>query len=132
MSVERFDPRAITPGLNAAVVAELLVAAERSGEDNFGLLDERITELARVARQDGGSDWVAVAETLEDADLEKLIRLFTVAERLPGWEAGAKSPVIPLARQLKKRGRYPEALTAWIKSQTDNRFLPYGSLMDRL
>jgi hypothetical protein len=40
--------------------------------------------------------------------------------------------VIPLARLLKSRGDYPEDLTAWIRAHTGNRFLPYGSLLDRL
>ena len=42
------------------------------------------------------------------------------------------APVIPLVAELKRRGDYPNDLTAWIKANTDNRFLPYGSLMDRL
>ena len=40
--------------------------------------------------------------------------------------------MIPLVRELKRRGAYPAELTAWIKANTDNRFLPYGNLMDRL
>jgi hypothetical protein len=51
---------------------------------------------------------------------------------LLGFETGPKSPVIALARALRKRGEYPDDLTAWIKVNTDNRFLPHGSLMDRL
>lgn len=61
------------------------------------------------------------------------IRFLTLAEaRLPGFEAGAKSPVILIARVLRARGDYPENLNAWIRANTDNRFLPYGSLLDRL
>jgi len=74
-----------------------------------------------------------VADDLTDAQLLDLIRLFTLAEQqLPGWEAGAASPVVPLAALLRKRGGYPADLNAWIKSHSRNRFLPYGNLMDRL
>ena len=60
-------------------------------------------------------------------------RALTLAEEtIPGCEGGAKSPVIALARLLRSRGDYPPDLTAWIKRVSSNRFLPYGSLMDRL
>ena len=60
-------------------------------------------------------------------------RALTLAEEsIPGCEGGAKSPVIALARLLRSRGDYPHDLTPWIKQVSSNRFLPYGSLMDRL
>ena len=60
-------------------------------------------------------------------------RALTLAEEtIPGCEAGAKSPVIALARMLRARGDYPRGLTPWIRRFSSNRFLPYGSLMDRL
>ena len=76
------------------------------------------------------------AERVDSAPSDVLvawIRFLTLAEaRWPGFEAGAKSPVIPIARVLRARGDYPEDLNAWIRANTDNRFLPYGSLLDRL
>ena len=70
---------------------------------------------------------------VDSAGLIALIRFFTLAEQeLPGWEAGSKSPAIACARELRLRGRYPADLTAWIRDHTDNRFLPYGSLLDRI
>ena len=60
-------------------------------------------------------------------------RVLTLAEEtIPGCDAGPKSPVIVLARLLRERGDYPDQLTTWIKSVSSNRFLPYGSLLDRL
>ena len=38
------------------------------------------------------------------------------------WQAGAKSPVIKLARVMKARKEMTPELTAWIKANTDNRF----------
>ncbi len=132
MSVEPFDPSALALKLDAHVLEELAAAAARLEEDSFGLDQDRISALAAVARQDEKADWKAAAADLDSAGLIALVRLYTLAERLPGWEAGPRSPVIPLAAELKKRGDYPDDLTAWIKANTDNRFLPYGSLMDRL
>lgn len=73
--------------------------------------------------------WRAAAEPLPDADLLHLIRFFAVAENLPGWEAGAKSPVIPLAKLLRERGvRLDKSLLQWLRQVNDNRYLPYGPL----
>ena len=132
MSVETFDPGATALKLSDEVVAELLAAADELESADFGLARDRIAALAVVARHDAASDWAGAAEALATDQLIALVRLFTVAEGLPGWEAGARSPVIPMAAELKKRGDFPTDLTSWIKSRTDNRFLPYGSLMDRL
>ena len=75
------------------------------------------------------SAWLGTAETLSQQDLLNLIRFFAVAENLPGWEAGAKSPVIPLAKTLRKRGvRLDKSLLQWLREVNDNRFLPYGPL----
>lgn len=141
MTVESWDPSAGqagggTPRVTPATLARLLEAACRLETPRFGLDTSAAGELAPLARHGGAGsdvDWAAAAESLSDADVVALIRLFTLAEsRLTGWESGERSPVIPLARELKRRGSYPAELTAWIKANSDNRFLPYGSLMDRL
>ena len=77
-------------------------------------------------------DWFKVSEDLEQHTLIHLVRFFTLAEaQLAGWEAGSKSPVIWLCRELKKRGAFPDPeLIQWIKENTDNKFLPYGNLLD--
>ena len=73
--------------------------------------------------------WSSSVESLPDDDILHLIRFFTVAENLPGWEAGEKSPVIPLAKTLRKRGaRIGIDLLKWIRSMNDNRYLPSGPL----
>lgn len=77
--------------------------------------------------------WAERVDSAPSDDLVAWIRFLTLAEtRLPGFEAGARSPVIPIARVLRARGDYPEDLNAWIRANSDNRFLPYGSLVDRL
>lgn len=138
MAVGSFDPgnKNSTSDVNSGDLLEFSKASEALEEENFGL-DElaiaRLAPLARHAPAAGGADWLVVADTLTDAQIVALIRLFTLAEsRLAGWESGAKSPVVALAALLRQRQAYPKELTAWIKANTSNRFLPYGSLMDRL
>ena len=74
------------------------------------------------------SSWGA-AESLDDSELEVLIRFFTKAEmELSGWNAGKTSPVIYLAKILKSRGSFDPELKRWVKANTDNRFLPNGAV----
>ena len=132
MSVGSFDPTAAAPAIDAEMMTTLLDAAALPDVDDFGLDQVTVKRLASSVRQDAQA-WQSAAETLADEQLIALVRFFTLAEgRLAGWDLGAKSPVIPLVRLLKKRGGYPTDLTGWIKSNSDNRFLPHGSLMDRL
>ncbi len=132
MSVESWDPKAAKTRLSDKEIDRFLAAADSLNKPGFGLDEDEIKNLAPLSRQ-GSADWTATGAGLDDSEVVALIRLFTLAEaEFALWEAGAKSPVIPLATLLKKRGVYPDDLTAWIKAHTDNRFLPYGSLLDRL
>ncbi len=101
--------------------------------DNLSQLEQLLSDddkqrFAPLMKLDHGL-WRDAAQPLADADLLHLIRFFAVAENLPGWEAGAKSPVIPLARTLRQRGaRLDKSLLQWLREVNDNRFLPYGPL----
>ncbi|MGI9328029.1 MAG: hypothetical protein ACR2PZ_22605 [Pseudomonadales bacterium] len=132
MSVDTFDPSALPQSLTEADLAVLLRAAEDLEATQFGLSDHEVARLGRLVRQDG-ADWQLASKDLSNVDLIALIRLLVLAEgQLSGWESGAKSPVIVLAGRLKDAKAYPAELTAWIKANSENRFLPYGSLLDRL
>jgi hypothetical protein len=137
LTVESWDPGSAAEGLTPGKLERLRRAARCLDQPRFGLELDAAGELAPLARHGAGSrpgiDWAETARPLDDDDVIALIRLFTLAESaIPGWEAGDASPVIPLVALLKRRGAYPPELTGWIKRNTDNRFLPYGSLMDRL
>ena len=107
-------------------------AAAQLDADGFGLDAAERTRLAPWMTADP-SRWESVADGADAGEIVAWIRFFTLAEaKLAGFEAGAKSPVVPLARALRRRGEYPADLTRWIKAHTSNRFLPHGSLMDRL
>ena len=76
--------------------------------------------------------WLDFVDQETTTRIIRWIKVLTLIEEVLGFEVGAKSPVITLVRLLKKRNAYPNDLTEWIKLHTKNRFLPYGSLADRL
>lgn len=75
--------------------------------------------------------WQIATEHMSFDEVVHLIYFFTVAEvQLPGWEAADKSPVIWLFKILKQRKTpLDKAVVKWIKSHSNNRFLPYGSVL---
>lgn len=106
--------------------------------NRFAALEVEVTE--DIIRQAGlenerwvmgqeAQAWGAAAE-LDNATLVHLARLFTRIEMLvPGWDAGKKSPVIPIVRLLKDRDAFEPELRKWIKTNTNNRYLPHGSAL---
>ncbi len=135
MSVESWDPQAEkdkTSILDEQVLARLIRACDQQVEDKFGLSDAEIEQYAALMQLPLAS-WHSPVENLEPVRLISLIKFFTLAEQhLKGWEAGARSPVIAIAKILRGQSAYPDDLTAWIRANSNNRFLPHGSLMDRL
>ena len=106
------------------------LSREQQLEDLGQQLSPEEQQLQAPLMQLGKDSWFAIADTLSDQELVELMRFFTVAENLPGWEAGDKSPVIWLGKILKKRGTgIDRELLTWIKAHSNNQFLPHGSLM---
>ena len=131
LSVGAWDPAEQISELSDSVLAELLAAADCLDREDLGLSAADASRLAATARLPSEA-WQPAA-ALSDEQLIRLVRLYTLAEgRFPEWEAGSASPVIALCRLLRHRGAWPADLTAWIKARSDNKFLPYGSLADRL
>jgi len=132
LSVGTWNPSEQVVELSAPVLDELTTAANKPVESEFELSSADIERLAGAAHANR-VDWRTAAENLSSEQLVALTRFYTLAEgRFPAWKAGSNSPVIVLAKVLRARDAWPAGLTAWIKAHTDNRFLPYGSLMDRL
>jgi len=134
MSLGSWDPSADSAAHHIQIEPALL---ERfigySHDGQLTQLDQLISgdELQVLAglMQIDHSAWLTAAEPLTEDALLHLIRFFAVAENLPGWEAGSKSPVIPLARTLRKRGvRLDKTLLQWLREVNQNRYLPYGPL----
>ena len=107
-------------------------AAAAVADDALAVDDATAACLRQVTTADE-KERVGLFDEQDSARLIGWARALTLAEEtIPGCEAGAKSPVIALARLLRTRGDYPDDLTPWIKRVSTNRFLPYGSLIDRL
>ena len=136
MSVNSFDPQQFDPSqasaeLGNALVEQAILAAH--AQDEGAQLHLAAEEAATLAPAITHVGWSAVAQDLSTQDLVALIRLFTLGEgQFSSWQAGAKSAVIKLVRVMKARKEMTPELSAWIKTNTDNRFLPHGDLMDRL
>lgn len=134
MSLGSWDPdaelQANSLALGDAPLERLINYSRKEQLSDLGQLisDDESQVLAGLMHIDHPA-WLAAAENLVDDDLLHLIRFFAVAENLPGWEAGARSPVIPLARTLRRRGvRLDRELLQWLREVSDNRYLPYGPL----
>lgn len=134
MALGTWDPKLASQSSELSLdppLLERLIGYDREG--NLAQLEQLLEDedkqhLAGLMKIDH-DEWRAAAEPLQETDLLHLIRFFAVAENLPGWEAGAKSPVIPLAKLLRQRGtRLDKALLQWLREVNDNRFLPYGPL----
>ena len=120
------------PKLGPSHAQALDVAAAEAAEDVLDVDDDVAARLRQVfaATPD---ERAGLCGGEPSPRLVGWVRALTLAEEtIPGCETGAKSPVISLARLLRARGDYPQELTPWIKRVSSNRFLPYGSLMDRL
>ena len=146
MSVESFDPGAQATQLTDAALQRLLELSsalldedvqdgtiDRSiVERKMGLTDLEQASMAGLMTAPADS-WQSAVEPLQSRQIESLVRFLTLAEEaIGGWQAGDKSPVIALVKVLKSRSSYDRSLTRWIKANSSNRFLPHGSLMDRL
>lgn len=134
MSLGSWDPAANAEAQNIHVEpATLARFIELSETDKLEHLEELIDgaesqKLSGLMKLDAGV-WTDAAQTLSEDQTLHLLRFFAMAENLPGWEAGDQSPVIPLAKSLRKRGvRLDKELLKWLRSVNDNRFLPYGPL----
>ena len=134
MAIGSWDPDAAKADEALVLDQPLLTRLAALGEApelaalQAGLGDDEVQRLAGLM-QVPETEWQQATNQLGDDAVLRLLRFFAVAENLPGWEAGAQSPVIPLAKALRRRGRkLDRELLLWLKKVNDNRFLPYGPL----
>ncbi len=129
-AVHMFDPtRQMLP--DAQRIDRLLRASTQLDLPDYGFTSDEIHTLAPLMRANP-DDWHAAASKLDDEQLLGLVRLLTLAETLPEWEALERSPVIALIAELRQRDALPKDIIAWIRAHSSNRFLPWGSLQSRL
>lgn len=131
MSVGAWEPEKSNPQ-KVEIDREQLrrfIASVTSGElqeENLSDQDRTASQLVRLPAQ----HWLDESEHWQAEEIWQLIRFFTLAEAtLPGWDAGAESAVIPLAKSLRRRQQpLSKEQLLWIRQHSDNRYLPYGPL----
>lgn len=113
---------------NRNQLQRLIAAAESEGAlvDVISEEDQQASKLIRLPAQ----HWLEESQRWGDDQLWQLIRFFTLAEmQLTGWDAGAESSVIPLAKALRQRKTpLKREQLLWIRQHSNNRYLPYGPL----
>lgn len=135
MSLGTWDPKIEQSKIEFAIDRKLLDRfidyAQNDQLENLSSLLSSIEQQTFVAYMKlSKEEWAAAAKEMNDQQIENLMRFFTVAENLPGWEAGAKSPVIWLGKIIKERGvGISRELQRWIKQNSANHYLPHGALM---
>ena len=135
MNISTWDPNANTEKSHDNIDANFLNAIIKrvhvEGLENVEQwLSKEEQQQQQTLMQQSKESWLTISSTLSNDDITALIKFFTLAEICyPQWEAGEKSPVIGLAKTLrKKNGGLEKDLLKWIKSHTRNKFLPYGPL----
>ena len=130
MTVNTFDPSTMNAPADESALAQLCAIGGAFNAEVLALSDDEVSRFAPLL---SNVDWAERAKGLSDVEITGLIRIFTLGEMAySSWVVGEKSPVVPLAKVLKSRGSYDPDLTRWIKAHTTNKFLPHGSLLDRL
>ena len=110
----------------------LTKAASNLDATNLGLSATELGDLRPVLQKERKT-WESFVENESADTIVGWIKSLTLLERdVSGFEFGDRSPVITLYRILNQREQLPADLLAWIKNHTTNRFLPFGSVFDRL
>lgn len=135
MTVGAWDPTQIEPATDFTLDPEVLttfiaLSETRQLDDLNNALSDDLKSRQAVLMKLPKDRWIAAAEAFSNEQIVHLVRFFTLAEmQLSGWEAGADSPVIGLVKALRLRKSPPDKeLLLWIKTHSDNRFLPNGAL----
>lgn len=128
--VHDWDPASHTLG---RVHRELLNHVASEIEDEKLRLEPRQLDTLRSLYLINAPTWTEFAADKSDEELNNWIKVLTLCpEQYSGFAVEARSPVIPIVRALRQRGTYSTKLNNWIKTNSSNRFLPHGSLADRL
>ncbi len=76
-------------------------------------------------------DWQSTMQVLTPEELFAIAAFFTLAEnQLSGWQCGDSNPAIWIFRWLRSQQLSPsKEQIRQLKQLTDNRFIPYGSVL---
>ena len=127
MSIDVWEPKSEFV-VDCDLLCQIADAFRVSRLDNEFFTEAFIKNNAQLMQQECQS--YDVANRLSDNVITDLIQFFTLAEMAyTEWKSGKKSPVVYLVKILKSRGVFDVELRKWIKDNSDNRYLPYGSVL---
>lgn len=77
------------------------------------------------------NDWQSALQALAPEELFPIAAFFTLAEnQINGWQCGDLNPAIWVFRWLRNQQMSPDKdQIRKLKQLTDNRFIPYGSVL---
>jgi hypothetical protein len=131
MSIGNWTPTNPDAEIDSALL-ETGLTASREGklEELTQILSlDQQTDLASQLRLPKET-WLIALEHYNSEQLKALLRFFVRAEMLvPGCEVGDQSPAIWANKLLRQRGdRLTKEDLLWIRENTNNRFIPNGSI----
>ncbi len=130
MSVGNWSPSP-TDKINTELLERVLPLCKNDQLESLPApLNEKVCCVIASMMRQPESAWQEPLAGYSDEDLRQLLRFFVRAEMLiSGCEAGEQSPAIWIHRELKRRGsKLSRDELGWIRSHTDNRFIPHGAL----
>ncbi|MDF1764634.1 MAG: hypothetical protein P1U57_14635 [Oleibacter sp.] len=100
-------------------------------QDPKQLTDDAVIKQAKSWIALSESDWQPILADMSADELIGLAFFYTRAEMcLQGFDSLASNPAIWVFRELKQSGRLPDkAVIRALKAETNNRFIPYGSVV---
>ena len=131
MSVGNWSPSPADRIINTELIDQALPLCRNEQLESLPapFNEEECLELAGMMRLPE-SAWQEPLAGYSEEELHQLVRFFVRAEMLSsGCEAGEQSPAIWVHRELKRRGgKLSRDELGWIRTHTDNRFIPHGAL----
>lgn len=126
MTVDSWQPTPVPTKIEPDDLERLLASAsDFKSNENFTPELNWIQPLAMADH----SIWQNTVQSLNDDELIGLIKLLTVVEAQNNWDLGEKSPVIAIFKSYKKKSGVNRELVKWVKSNSDNKYLPFGPLI---
>lgn len=131
MSIGNWTPTNPDAEIDSALLETGLTASRKGKLEELTQilsLDQQ-TDLASQLRLPKET-WLIALEHYNSEQLKALLRFFVRAEMLvPGCEVGDQSPAIWANKLLRQRGdRLTKEDLLWIRENTNNRFIPNGSI----
>lgn len=133
MTIEQWTPATQTPDISSELLLQLTNLSQTwaANPEQIPELPDGLNSTARNWLQHSEQHWQQAIRALTPEQQIDLAFFYVLAEmKLSGWESKDKNPAIWIFRQLKAQQQLPEKATIkYLKSLTDNRFIPYGSVL---